>query len=93
MGCVFQVNASIEAFSKSRSLCTLFELGESLEDFVLDKGKFETLKLGPLQCLPEVYRMFKFPQDENIPEITSADVLEVCTLKKSLSVQQDLKCT
>ncbi|XP_025076268.1 uncharacterized protein LOC112553340 isoform X4 [Pomacea canaliculata] len=72
-----KVNASIEAFSKSRSLCTLFELGESLEDFVLDKGKFETLKLGPLQCLPEVYRMFKFPPDENIPEITSADVLEV----------------
>lgn len=73
-----QVNASIEAFVKARSMCTLYELGESLREYAPNNGSFESMKLGPLQSLPEVYKMFKFPQDEVIPEITTADVLEVC---------------
>lgn len=72
-----KVNASIEAFVNSRSMCTLYELGESLREYAPENGPLESLQLGPLQCLPEVYKLFKFPQDEMVPEITTSDLLEV----------------
>ena len=73
-----QVNAAIEAFVMSRSLCTLYDLEQSLLEYATgDKSSFEAMRLGPLQCLPVVYDKFKFPQDEKIPDITTADVLDV----------------
>ncbi|KAK7114721.1 uncharacterized protein [Littorina saxatilis] len=81
-----KVNAAIEAFVLSRSMCTLYDLEQSLLEFSPgDKTKFEGLRLGPLQCLPIVYEKFKFPQDEKIPDISTADVLEV--LSEYLSKQ------
>jgi hypothetical protein len=60
-----------------RSICTLHELGECLREFVPNKEDFATLKLGPLQRLPVVYDMFKFPPDDaDVPEITTLEVLE-----------------
>ena len=65
----------------SRSLCTLYDLEQSLLEYSTgDKSNFEAMRLGPLQCLPVVYEKFKFPQDERIPDITTADVLEVSKL-------------
>ena len=62
----------------ARSLCTLYDLEQSLLEYgTSDKRSFEAMRFGPLQCLPVVYDKFKFPQDERIPEITTADVLEV----------------
>ncbi|XP_076448916.1 LOW QUALITY PROTEIN: uncharacterized protein LOC143285481 [Babylonia areolata] len=73
-----KVNASIEAFVLARSLCTLYDLEQSLIEYCTEGQKsFEAMRLGPLQCLPIVYEKFKFPQDEKIPEISTADVLEV----------------
>ena len=72
-----KVNSSIEAFILSRSICTLYDLEQSLLEYSIDKRDFEELKLGPLQCLPIVYDKFKFPQDEKIPDISTSDVLEV----------------
>ena len=65
----------------SRSICTLYDLERSLVEYSSNgQGTFESMRLGPLQCLPVVYEKFKFPQFEKIPEITTADVLEVCRL-------------
>lgn len=73
-----KVNASIEAFVLSRSICTLYDLERSLVEYDAEKkDRFEALRLGPLQCLPTVYDKFKFPQEEKIPEISTADVLDV----------------
>jgi hypothetical protein len=73
-----KVNAAIEAFVQSRSICTLYDLERALLEYSVEKkDSFESLRLGPLQCLPIVYDKFKFPQECKIPEITTADVLEV----------------
>ncbi|XP_067652769.1 uncharacterized protein [Haliotis asinina] len=71
-----KVNMYVQAFVKARSVCTMFELSECLREFTKDRDDFESLKLGPLQRLPVVYDMFKFPCDEEIPEITTMDLLE-----------------
>lgn len=72
-----KVNAYIQAFIKVRSVCTLFELSECLKEFAPEKDSFASLKLGPLQRLPIIYQLFKFPPDYmEIPEITTMDVLE-----------------
>ncbi|CAL1544092.1 unnamed protein product [Lymnaea stagnalis] len=71
-----RVNAYIQAFVWSRSLSTLYELKESCREFHPKRKDFDHLKLGPLQKLPTVYDTFKFPFDEYIPEITSADLME-----------------
>nr|KAG5712632.1 hypothetical protein BaRGS_029687 [Batillaria attramentaria] len=83
---ISKVNASMEAFVNARSMCTLYELQESLREYTTDNAPFETLQLGPLQCLPDVYKLFKFPQDEMIPEITTSELLEV--LSEYLSKHQ-----
>lgn len=56
-----RVNAYITAFVKVRPIATLYELGESLKDFVTEGQDLETMKLGPLQKQPLVYEHFKFP--------------------------------
>ncbi|XP_055892730.1 uncharacterized protein LOC106068793 isoform X2 [Biomphalaria glabrata] len=71
-----KVNVYVQNFVRSRSLCTLFELQECCREFHPNRETFENLKLGPLQKMPVVYDLFKFPMDEYIPEITSPDLME-----------------
>ncbi|KAK0061751.1 protein NO VEIN isoform X6, partial [Biomphalaria pfeifferi] len=71
-----KVNAYVQNFVRSRSLCTLFELQECCREFHPKRETFENLKLGPLQKMPVVYDFFKFPLDEYIPEITSPDLMQ-----------------
>jgi len=59
-----------------RSICTLHELDDCLRDFTQNHADFETLKLGPLVKLPLVYQFFKIPQDTDICEMKTADVIE-----------------
>ncbi|XP_069113795.1 uncharacterized protein [Argopecten irradians] len=74
---IAKVNAYIQAFVKTRSICTLYELNQCLLEYAPDKEDFASFKFGPLQRMPEVYRLFKFPTDfADIPEITTLDVLE-----------------
>ena len=74
---IAKVNAYIQAFVKVRSICTLHELKDCLKDYAISKDNFSKLNIGPLQRLPIVYQMFKFPTDfEEIPEITTLDILE-----------------
>lgn len=61
------------------SICTLYELGQSLAG-LKDKKRYEELNLGPLCKLPLVHRMFKIDsntKDDDIPEIETVDVLKV----------------
>ncbi|CAG5134711.1 unnamed protein product, partial [Candidula unifasciata] len=71
-----KVNAYIQSFVRTRSLCTLYELQECCREFHPERKEFEHLKLGPLQKMPTVQDLFKFPMDEYIPEITSIDLIE-----------------
>lgn len=72
-----KVNAYVHAFIKVRSICTLHELKECLKEFAPGKSDFNKLNIGPLQRMPVIYQMFKFPTDmEEIPDITTLDVLE-----------------
>ncbi|BFZ19889.1 hypothetical protein BsWGS_22929 [Bradybaena similaris] len=71
-----KVNAYVQNFVRTRSLCTLFELKECCREFHPEKKDFEHLKLGPLQKMPIIQDLFKFPMDEYIPEITSIDLIE-----------------
>ncbi|KAK3086464.1 hypothetical protein FSP39_018803 [Pinctada imbricata] len=60
-----------------RSVCTLYELKECITEFAPDKKDFNQLHIGPVQCLPVVYKYFKFPTDmAEVPEITTVDILE-----------------
>ncbi|VDI46757.1 Hypothetical predicted protein [Mytilus galloprovincialis] len=84
IGCVHEhnrimakINAYVQAFLKVRTICTLHELKDCLKEYAPGKSDFNKLNLGPLQRLPIIYQMFKFPTDiEEIPEITTLDVLE-----------------
>ena len=72
-----KIHTYILGFIKTRSICTLHELRESLREYVPNREDFSKLKVGPLQRSPVVYEQFKFPPDQaEIPEITSIDVLE-----------------
>ncbi|GFS15974.1 tudor domain-containing protein [Elysia marginata] len=71
-----KVNSYIQNFVRSRSMCTLYELGECCREFHPEKKSFDHLRLGPLQKMPLVYDLFKFPHDEYIPEITTIDLME-----------------
>ena len=74
---IAKVNAHIQAFVKVRCICTLHELKDCLKEYAVAKDNFSKLNIGPLQRLPIVYDMFKFPTDfEEIPEITTLDILE-----------------
>uniref|UniRef100_A0A3B3WWM6 HTH OST-type domain-containing protein n=1 Tax=Poecilia mexicana TaxID=48701 RepID=A0A3B3WWM6_9TELE len=60
------------------SICTLYELGQSLAG-LKDKKRYEELNLGPLCKLPLVHRMFKIDsntKDDDIPEIETVDILK-----------------
>ncbi|XP_043958453.1 protein NO VEIN isoform X2 [Gambusia affinis] len=73
-----EVNMFIEATEAVTSICTLYELGQSLAG-LKDKKRYEELNLGPLCKLPLVHRMFKIDsntKDDDIPEIETVDVLK-----------------
>ncbi|XP_056016364.1 uncharacterized protein LOC125663893 [Ostrea edulis] len=72
-----KINAYIQAFLNTRSICTLHELKICMAEFAPDKDSFEALQVGPLQRLPLIYNSFKFPTDmADIPEITTSDIFE-----------------
>ena len=61
------------------SICTLYELGQSLAG-LKDKKRYEELNLGPLCKLPLINRMFKIDsntKDYDIHQIETADILKV----------------
>lgn len=67
------------------SICTLYELGQSLAA-LKDKRRFEELHLGPLCKVPLIHRMFKIDsntKDDDIPQIETVDVLKVPLSNKS----------
>uniref|UniRef100_M3ZT74 Wu:fj29h11 n=1 Tax=Xiphophorus maculatus TaxID=8083 RepID=M3ZT74_XIPMA len=72
-----EVNMFIEVEAVT-SICTLYELGQSLAG-LKDKKRYEELNLGPLCKLPRVHRLFKIDsntKDDDIPEIETVDVLK-----------------
>ncbi|XP_061196696.1 uncharacterized protein LOC133204972 [Saccostrea echinata] len=72
-----KINAYIQAFLNTRSICTLHELKMCMAEFAPDKDSFAALQVGPLQRLPIIYNNFKFPTDmADIPEITTSDIFE-----------------
>lgn len=74
---ICKINTYINAFLKTRSICTLHELKEALLDYATEGGDFSSLKTGPLQRFPVVYHQFRFPPDQvEIPEITTMDILD-----------------
>lgn len=61
------------------SICTLYELGQSLAG-LKDKKHYEELNLGPLCKLPLIHRMFKIDsntKDDDIHQIETVDILKV----------------
>lgn len=74
---ICKVNAYIQAYMNTHSICTLHELKLCMAEFAPDKDSFEALQIGPLQRLPVIYTHFKFPHDmADIPEITTSDIFE-----------------
>lgn len=70
------------------SICTLYELGQSLAG-LKDKTRYEELKMGPLCKLPLVHRMFKIDgntKDDDIHEIETVDILKV--LLKKVKIEE-----
>lgn len=66
----------VEAVS---SICTLYELGNSLAG-LKDKKHYEELNLGPLCKLPRIHRIFKIDsntKDDDIQRIETVDILKV----------------
>lgn len=74
---ICKVNAYVQAYLNTHSICTLHELKLCMAEFAPDKDSFEALQIGPLQRLPIIYNHFKFPHDmADIPEITTSDIFE-----------------
>ncbi|XP_041818606.1 protein NO VEIN isoform X2 [Chelmon rostratus] len=73
-----EVNMFIESTEAVTSICTLYELGQSLAG-LKDKKHYEELNLGPLCKLPLVHRMFKIDsntKDDDIHQIETIDILK-----------------
>ncbi|XP_051958401.1 uncharacterized protein wu:fj29h11 isoform X1 [Xyrauchen texanus] len=66
--------ASVEAVS---SVCTLYELGQSLAN-LKNKKRFEELHLGPLCKIPLIHRLFLIDvntKDDDVHQIETVDIL------------------
>ncbi|XP_035467715.2 protein NO VEIN isoform X3 [Scophthalmus maximus] len=75
---VREINMFIESTEAVTSICTLYELGQSLAG-LKDKKRFEELNLGPLCKFPLVHRMFKIDsntKDDDIHQIETIDILK-----------------
>ncbi|XP_032358201.1 protein NO VEIN isoform X1 [Etheostoma spectabile] len=73
-----EINMFIESTEAVTSICTLYELGQSLAG-LKDKKRYEELNLGPLCKLPLVHRMFKIDsntKDDDIHQIETIDILK-----------------
>ncbi|XP_035522155.1 protein NO VEIN isoform X1 [Morone saxatilis] len=73
-----EINMFIESTEAVTSICTLYELGQSLAS-LKDKKHYEELHLGPLCKLPLVHRMFKIDsntKDDDIHQIETTDILK-----------------
>ncbi|XP_047465584.1 protein NO VEIN isoform X3 [Mugil cephalus] len=73
-----EVNMFIESTEAVKSICTLYELGQSLAG-LKDKKRYEELNLGPLCKLPLIHRMFKIDsntKDDDIHQIETVDILK-----------------
>ncbi|KAG7276992.1 hypothetical protein CRUP_001618, partial [Coryphaenoides rupestris] len=76
---VREINMFLESTGAATSICTLYELGQSLAG-LKDKKRYEELNLGPLCKLPIVHRMFKIDsntKDDEIPQIETVEILKV----------------
>lgn len=71
-----KVNLYIQMFVQVRAISTVYELGECLREFAPNRQDFETLRLGPLIKMPMVYEQFTAPQDKDICEIRTAEILD-----------------
>ncbi|KAF1374253.1 hypothetical protein PFLUV_G00248000 [Perca fluviatilis] len=73
-----EINMFIESTEAVTSICTLYELGQSLAG-LKDKKHYEELNLGPLCKLPLIHRMFKIDsntKDDDIHQIETVDILK-----------------
>ncbi|XP_028263346.1 uncharacterized protein LOC114437112 isoform X2 [Parambassis ranga] len=89
-----EINMFIESTEAVTSLCTLYELGQSLAG-LKDKKRYEELNLGPLCKLPLVHRMFKInpnTKDDDIRQIETVDILKQLRIfrKNQSKVKVDL---
>ena len=71
----WQVLCIIQAYCTSSTIATLHDLERYICD-VEGKNSFSELKLGPLQKFPLVYHYFRFPHDEQIHNVTIADIIK-----------------
>uniref|UniRef100_A0A3P9B955 Wu:fj29h11 n=1 Tax=Maylandia zebra TaxID=106582 RepID=A0A3P9B955_9CICH len=76
------------------SICTLYELGQSLAG-LKDKKRYEELNLGPLCKLPFIHRIFKIDsntKDDDIHQIETVDILKQLRVfrRKQTKVKVDL---
>ncbi|XP_013128868.1 uncharacterized protein wu:fj29h11 isoform X3 [Oreochromis niloticus] len=89
-----EINMFIETTSAVTSICTLYELGQSLAG-LKDKKRYEELNLGPLCKLPFIHRMFKIDsntKDDDIHQIETVDILKQLRVfrRKQSKVKVDL---
>ncbi|XP_029311722.1 uncharacterized protein LOC115024372 isoform X2 [Cottoperca gobio] len=73
-----EINMFIESSEAVVSICTLYELGQSLAG-LKNKKRYEELNLGPLCKLPLIHRMFKIDsntKDDDIHQIETIDILK-----------------
>uniref|UniRef100_A0A3B1JM69 Wu:fj29h11 n=1 Tax=Astyanax mexicanus TaxID=7994 RepID=A0A3B1JM69_ASTMX len=72
-----EINLFIQSVEAISSVCTLYELGQSVAG-LKNKKRFEELHLGPLCKFPLVHRMFKIDcntKDDDIQQIETVDIL------------------
>uniref|UniRef100_A0A3P8TIF1 Wu:fj29h11 n=1 Tax=Amphiprion percula TaxID=161767 RepID=A0A3P8TIF1_AMPPE len=89
-----EINVFLESTEVVTSVCTLYELGQSLAA-LKDKKRYEELNLGPLCKLPLIHRMFKIDsntKDDDIPQIETVDILKQLRIfrRKENKVKIDL---
>ncbi|MEQ2261718.1 hypothetical protein XENORESO_014717, partial [Xenotaenia resolanae] len=87
-----EINMFIEATEAVTSICTLYELGQSLAG-LKDKKRYEELNLGPLCKLPVIHRMFKIDsntKDDDIHEIETVDILKQINIFRRRNSKQRL---
>ncbi|XP_034083344.1 protein NO VEIN isoform X4 [Gymnodraco acuticeps] len=73
-----EIHMFIECSEAAASICTLYELGQSLAG-LKNKKHYEELHLGPLCKLPLIHRLFKIDsntKDDDIHQIETVDILK-----------------
>ncbi|XP_072230072.1 uncharacterized protein [Leuresthes tenuis] len=86
-----EINMFIECTEAVTSICTLYELGQSLAG-LKDKKRYEELNLGPLCKLPLIHRMFKIDsntKDDDIHQVETVDILkQIRTFRRKQTKQK-----